>query len=146
MEQVRLQTLIAEMARALQETQIMMEQAKLEHFLSYFTETDNLNQPRTMDMVVGISECGERKEGKLSVPIATLISHRGLAMDTVEVRINTALTSAGDGLMAQVGDIERKENAEDGNVGSQCEIKLVFRNEDPADGIQETNNLLRKSI
>lgn len=145
MEQVRLQILIAEVTKALQATQIMMEQTKLEHFLSYFTEKNNFSIPKTMDVVVDISECGERKEGKFSVPVATLISHRGLVMDTVEVKINTALTSVNDGLMAQVGGLEREENAGD-DVGSQCEIKLVFRNENPADGIQEACNLLHKSI
>lgn len=145
MEQVRLQTLVAEVTKALQVTQIMMEQTRLEHFLSYFTEKDNTNLPKTLDVTISIPEGGERKEGKFSVPVATLVSHRGLSMDTVEVKINTALTSLDDGLMAQVGKMERGENAGD-DIGSQCEIKLVFRNEDPPAGIQETDNLLNKSI
>lgn len=146
MEQVRLQTLIGEVTKALQMTQIMMEQTKLEHFLSYFTEKDNTNLPKTMDVTIGISECGERKEGRFSIPLATLVSHRGLSMDTVEVKINTSLNFTDDSLMAQVGNPERREDTGGNSADSQCEIKLVFRNEDPSDGIREANNMLNKSI
>lgn len=146
MEQIRLQTLVTEVSKALQATQIMMEQTKLEHFLSYFTEKDNTSLPRTIDVTIGIPECGERKEGKFSIPLATLVSHRALSMDTVEVKINTALDFADDGLMAQVGSMERKEIPGGDSAYNQCEIKLVFRNEEPPDGLQEAENLLNKSI
>lgn len=147
MSQVEFQTLISEMAQAIQVSQIMMEETSLEYFLSYFDRDGETMRARTKDIKVSISENGQKKDGAFTVPTATLVPHTRMCMDTVEVTLHTKLLSCDHGLIAEIGRNDAKETAAANTAGcSECDVKLVFRNNQPAEGIQETINLLNKSI
>lgn len=150
MEKIEFQTLIAEVAKAVHMTQYMMEQTQTANFLKYFEDTNGVLAPVTKEIRVTYYEGDIPKEGKFFVPVATLVPHNGLVMEQVDVTVRANLITKDDNLMADLSPAGKQDEtqADDklSDAGSQCEIKMSFRNKDASDGMREVVSMLNKTI
>lgn len=150
MEKIEFQTLIAEVTRAVQITQHMMEKTQTANFLNYFEDTGSVLEPVTKEIRVTYYEGDSPKEGKFFVPVAALVPHNGLVMEQVDVTVRASLTTIEDKLMAELSPAGKQEESQSedkiSESSNQCEIKLSFRNKDASDGMREVVNMLNKTI
>lgn len=149
MEKVDFEALIVGVTQALQNTQEMLEKQALNDFLQYFENDNGQLCAKSQNIVVPYSDNGEQKLGKINVPLATLVPHSNLVMESVEVKIHTSLTTENDKLQAEVGQGENSiwrhrkgKSKEKGN----CDVKIVFKNKEPISGKKETIAMLEKSL
>lgn len=152
MAKIEFQALLTGISSAVQQTQLAMGEVQKEYFLSHFHQENDDLIPDTKQIEIKLSEGGERKTGKIEVPVATLVTYGGLALDDVEVTMHTALAAEAGQLMAEIGDNERKEectpdaNQDMPEKAGSCDIKLHFQNKNAADGAMEVVNMLNKMI
>ncbi|MBQ2883874.1 MAG: DUF2589 domain-containing protein [Alphaproteobacteria bacterium] len=149
MEKVDFESLIVGVTQALQNTQDMLEKQALNGFLQYFDNDNGQLSAKAKDIVVQYSDKGEQKVGKINVPLATLVPHNNLIMESVEVKIHTSLTVENDKLHAEVGQGEngiwRPKKGKFKEKGN-CDINIVFRNKEPMSGKKEIVTMLEKTL
>lgn len=146
MGQIEFEALVAEISRAVQHTQFMLEQTQLSSFMSYFTQNDDTLTAVTKEILVPYSENGQSKQGKFAIPLATLVSHSGLTMDKVEVTIRINLITNEEHLMAELGSQDKETDDTGTENRNSCEVKLTYCNRGPSEGVSNAINMLNKTI
>lgn len=149
MNRIEFGELVDELSRTMQHSQIALEQTARDHFLSYFSNQEEVLVPDTRQVNISYFEQNEKKQGSFFVPTASLVSHDSLELDEISVTLQADLHMEGSLLYAdfkQGGQEMESGGAEESGNACNCKVELKFKNRRPSEGIMEAINMLNKSI
>ncbi|MDR1310581.1 MAG: DUF2589 domain-containing protein [Burkholderiaceae bacterium] len=151
MDAIRLDHLISAIGQAMEEACQTINRSGLAGYWSYFSRRDMPDGASAMvpamQRVLIFTPDGSEVMKELHAPLVSLVPHYSFQLDQVKVRMKVCASLESDHLRVRVGP-SGQQGSSDSLQGSEPphEIELVFKRDEPAEGIsritQETVRLL----